>query len=38
MENSLTDERDWPAERVEEHRPPLKTVASRMLGSLAGLT
>lgn len=29
------DERDWPAERFEEHRAHLKAVAYRMLGSLA---
>jgi RNA polymerase sigma-70 factor (ECF subfamily) len=29
------DERDWLAERFEEHRPRLRTVAYRMLGSLS---
>jgi RNA polymerase sigma-70 factor (ECF subfamily) len=28
------DERDWPAERFEEHRAHLRAVAYRMLGSL----
>jgi DNA-directed RNA polymerase specialized sigma24 family protein len=27
------DERDWLAERFEEHRPQLRAVAYRMLGS-----
>src|SRR5439155_4388223 len=29
------DERDWLAERFEEHRPHLRAVAYRMLGSLS---
>jgi DNA-directed RNA polymerase specialized sigma24 family protein len=29
------DERDWLAERFEEHRPELRAVAYRMLGSLS---
>jgi DNA-directed RNA polymerase specialized sigma24 family protein len=29
------EERDWLAERFEEHRPRLKAVAYRMLGSLS---
>src|SRR5436309_5164829 len=29
------DERDWLAERFEEHRPRLRAVAYRMLGSLS---
>ncbi|MGH2814387.1 MAG: sigma-70 family RNA polymerase sigma factor, partial [Actinomycetota bacterium] len=29
------DERDWLADRFEEHRPRLRAVAYRMLGSLA---
>src|ERR671918_607720 len=29
------DERDWLAERFEEHRPHLRAVAFRMLGSLS---
>ena len=29
------DERDWLAERFEEHRPRLRSVAYRMLGSVA---
>jgi RNA polymerase sigma factor (sigma-70 family) len=29
------DERDWLAERFQEHRPQLRAVAYRMLGSLA---
>jgi RNA polymerase sigma factor (sigma-70 family) len=29
------DERDWLAERFEEHRPRLRSVAYRMLGSLS---
>jgi RNA polymerase sigma-70 factor (ECF subfamily) len=29
------DERDWLAERFEEHRPRLRTIAYRMLGSVA---
>ncbi len=28
------DEREWLAERFDEHRPHLKAVAYRMLGSL----
>ena len=28
------DEREWLAERFEEHRPRLMAVAYRMLGSL----
>ena len=30
----MMDERDWRAERFEEHRPHLRAVAYRMLGSL----
>ena len=29
------DERDWLAERFEHHRPHLRAVAYRMLGSLS---
>jgi DNA-directed RNA polymerase specialized sigma24 family protein len=29
------DEREWPAERFEEHRTRLRAVAYRMLGSLS---
>ena len=29
------DERDWQAERFEEHRTRLRAVAYRMLGSLS---
>ena len=29
------DERDWLVEHFEEHRPHLRAVAYRMLGSLA---
>jgi DNA-directed RNA polymerase specialized sigma24 family protein len=29
------DERDWLAERFQEHRPRLRAVADRMLGSLS---
>src|SRR5512132_3921941 len=29
------DERDWLAERFEEHRPRLRAVAYRMLGSMS---
>ena len=29
------DEHDWLAERFEEHRPRLRAVAYRMLGSLS---
>jgi len=29
------DERDWLVERFEKHRPHLRAVAYRMLGSLA---
>ena len=29
------DEREWPAERFEEHRKHLRAVAYRMLGSLS---
>lgn len=31
----MTDEREWLVERFEEHRPHLRAVAYRMLGSLA---
>ena len=31
----MVDERDWLVERFEEHRPHLRAVAYRMLGSLA---
>jgi RNA polymerase sigma-70 factor (ECF subfamily) len=31
----VADERDWLVERFEEHRPHLRAVAYRMLGSLA---
>ena len=31
----MTDERDWLVERFEEHRPHLRSVAYRMLGTLA---
>jgi len=34
-ENSQMDERDWLAERFEEHRTHLRAVAYRMLGSLS---
>src|ERR671925_159548 len=29
------DERDWLAERFEEHRPHLRTIAYRMLGTVS---
>ena len=31
----MNDDSDWLAERFEEHRPHLRAVAYRMLGSLA---
>ena len=31
----MMNERDWLVERFEEHRPHLRAVAYRMLGSLA---
>ena len=31
----MMDERDWLAERFEEHRPHLRAVAYRMLGSMS---
>jgi DNA-directed RNA polymerase specialized sigma24 family protein len=33
--NGVVDEQNWLAERFEAHRPHLRAVAYRMLGSLA---
>jgi hypothetical protein len=33
--DEIDDERDWLAERFQQHRPRLRAVAYRMLGSVS---